>query len=206
MDVRTSMATWYFINSFSLMSDWQKSLFCLWFSQLKLLWLLSLGLITVIIFFQVYAVGEYSSPMHAPNCSPELVAQYFDALEVVTYEIIGKVLLEEEGVSPKILCHLMSAMAKVSSAGKQRVQNAMTLVSSFHLDGWWRSLYSNPGWFCSCPLGARTWSHGPSFVWPRWPSSTTHSHKILWHRKRWCHVHRSISIFFKTQSMLMILI
>lgn len=86
-------------------------------------------------FFQVYAVGEYSSPMHAPNCSPELVAQYFDALEVVTYEIIGKVLLEEEGVSPKILCHLMSAMAKVSSAGKQRVQNAMTLVSSFHLDG-----------------------------------------------------------------------
>ncbi|PVD38123.1 hypothetical protein C0Q70_00734 [Pomacea canaliculata] len=77
----------------------------------------------------VYAVGEYSSPMHAPNCSPELVAQYFDALEVVTYEIIGKVLLEEEGVSPKILCHLMSAMAKLSTRCQDLIPRAILCLT-----------------------------------------------------------------------------
>ena len=64
---------------------------------------------------QVYCIGEYCSSQRAQGCTPELIAQYFDVLEVVTYEICGNVLVEEEEVPthPKILCHLMSAMAKV---------------------------------------------------------------------------------------------
>ena len=66
---------------------------------------------------QIYCIGEYVSSQKAQGCTPELIGQYFDILEVVTYEICGNMLTEEEEVAfhPKILCHLMSAMAKVSA-------------------------------------------------------------------------------------------
>ncbi|KAK7113111.1 hypothetical protein V1264_012460 [Littorina saxatilis] len=85
----------------------------------------------------VFCIGEYCSSLHAPGCTPELIAQYFDILEVVTYEICGNVLMEEEEVPthPKIVCHLMSAMAKLSTRRQDLIPRAilcMTKVAKQH--------------------------------------------------------------------------
>jgi hypothetical protein len=68
---------------------------------------------------QVYCIGEYCAADHASGYTPEVIAQFFDILEVVTYEICGMAQSEEEDIPihPKIFTLLMSAMAKVSRQG-----------------------------------------------------------------------------------------
>ncbi|KAL8593193.1 hypothetical protein ACOMHN_009848 [Nucella lapillus] len=79
----------------------------------------------------IYCIGEHASSQHAPGCTPELIGQYFDLLEVVTYEICGSMVMEEEEVShlPKILCHLMSAMAKLSSRRQDLIPRAILCLT-----------------------------------------------------------------------------
>lgn len=79
----------------------------------------------------VYCIGEYCSPQRAVTCGAEHVAQYFDLLEIVTYEICGNLMLEdgEVEVHPKILSHLMSAMAKLATRRQDVIPRAMLCLT-----------------------------------------------------------------------------
>nr|KAG5714811.1 hypothetical protein BaRGS_000299 [Batillaria attramentaria] len=80
----------------------------------------------------VYCIGEYCSPQRSDSCGPELVAKYFDMLEIVTYEICGNVMLEEDEQGetfPKILSHLMSAMAKLATRRQDVIPRAILCLT-----------------------------------------------------------------------------
>ncbi|XP_076452944.1 AP-5 complex subunit zeta-1-like [Babylonia areolata] len=79
----------------------------------------------------IYCIGEYASTQRAPGCTPELIGQYFDMLEVVTYELCRSMTMEDDDISrvPKILCHLMSAMAKLSTRRQDLIPRAILCLT-----------------------------------------------------------------------------
>ncbi|XP_059152850.1 AP-5 complex subunit zeta-1-like [Physella acuta] len=78
----------------------------------------------------IYAVGEYSSLMHTPDCTSDVIGKYYECLEVVTYELLGHLTSPDHDSSiPKIVSTLMSALTKLASRSHDLIPRAILCLT-----------------------------------------------------------------------------
>ncbi|XP_055875582.1 AP-5 complex subunit zeta-1-like [Biomphalaria glabrata] len=78
----------------------------------------------------IYAVGEYGSLVYSSDCTADRIGQFYECLEIVTYELVGQLSLTEFDPSiAKVLSALMSALTKLACRSHDLIPRAILCLT-----------------------------------------------------------------------------
>ncbi|RMX54680.1 hypothetical protein pdam_00009343 [Pocillopora damicornis] len=77
----------------------------------------------------VWVIGEFASSSHDGGCTVQHIVQYFEALEALTYEVLGQSAPRKVSFSGRLVSVLMTTLAKLASRCQDVIQRAILCLS-----------------------------------------------------------------------------
>ncbi|XP_064478093.1 AP-5 complex subunit zeta-1-like isoform X2 [Ornithodoros turicata] len=77
----------------------------------------------------VWAIGEFASPSETPLFNPSAVADYFEVLECVTFELLGSASMIQQLRPSRLLCVLITSLAKLAVRSQDLLPRAMLCLA-----------------------------------------------------------------------------